>query len=169
MMKPLDTHIAHVDRQIQKQMTMSRNKFSKRHELFQSTDDERISRTGTIGRSESYQLYHKARDHLKSAKKRAKTSILDRYLEDERYRLHLQSEDITEEKENKWDRIVNGPKREHVPTEAEREHWKSTYCLKQTTAGGAGNTSTQPQTSSSQWQDWSGWQDWTNPSSSSTT
>ena len=32
---------------------------------------------------------------------------------------------------------MSGPERLHVPTEAEREHWKSTYCLKQTTAGGA--------------------------------
>ena len=108
----------------------------------------------------------------------------------------FQSEGITEEKVKAWSRIASGPEREHVGTDAEREHWENTY-LKQTTAGGAdtqattkhpnlpdakewhrehfcrqGNdTSIQPQTSSSQarleWQDWSGWQVWTVSGSSS--
>ena len=46
----------------------------------------------TIGRFEDSQLYHKARDHLKSARKKIKTRIFDRYLEDERHRDSLHSE-----------------------------------------------------------------------------
>ena len=99
---------------------------------------------------------------------------------------HIFSQEISPMKER--------TKKENTsPTEAQRELWKSTYYLNQTTAGGAGtvaptkhpdmpetkewhrvhvrrkrrNTSTQPLTSSSQWQDWSGWQDWTNSSPSS--
>ena len=71
------------------------------------------------------------------SRKRAKHIIFDRYLEDNQCRVHLQSEGITEEKVKEWNRIVSGPKREHALAEAEREHWKSTYYLKQTTAGGA--------------------------------
>ena len=76
-----------------------------------------VFRTGkprgkTTGRSERYQLYRKERDLLKSAKKRSKTGILDRYQEDERYRHNLQSEGITKEKVEEWDRLASGPKRE---------------------------------------------------------
>ena len=54
----------------------------------------------TIGSSEVSHLYHNARDHLKSAKKKkTKTSILDRHMEDDRHREHLQSEGIAEEKQ----------------------------------------------------------------------
>ena len=67
-------------------------------------------------------------------KTKGNTSIIDRYSEDERCRVHLQSE----EKVKEWDRIATLPKREHVPTDAAREHCQSTYSLKQTTAGGAG-------------------------------
>ena len=79
--QPLDIHVAHVDRQIQEQVAMSRNKFSK---SVMNTHDERIccfrrgnSKGTTIARSEGSKLYHKARDHLKSAKKKAQTNILD--------------------------------------------------------------------------------------------
>ena len=95
-----------------------------------------------IGRSESSQLYRNARDHIESAKKRCKTSIPDRYQEDERHRDNLQSEGITKEKVKEWDRVVSGPTREHVPTEAEREHWNSTRYMKQTTAAEAGTVAT---------------------------
>ena len=44
---------------------------------------------------------------------------------------NLQSQGITKEKFKKWDRIASGPKRGHVPTGAEREHWKCTDYLKQ--------------------------------------
>ena len=57
---------------------------------------------------------HKARDHLKNARKK-QPSTLDGYPNDERYRVHLQSEGITGETLKEWDRIANGPKREHVP------------------------------------------------------
>ena len=80
----------------------------------------------------------------------------------------------------RWDRIASGPERKHVPSGAEREHWKSTYNLKSSKQQQVqqtpwppsipnlreakewhrghfrrqgSNTSTQPQTSSSQWQD----------------
>ena len=56
------------------------------------------------------------------------------YVEDERYRVHLQSEGVTKEKKD-WDRLASGPKRAHVPTEAKSEHWKSKLYLKETTAG----------------------------------
>ena len=95
-----------------------------------------VLRTGklrgkTLGHSDSSQLYLRARDHLKSAKKRSNTSILDRCLEDERYRGQFQSEDITEEQVKEWDRIASGPTRENVATGAQREHWENTYYLKQ--------------------------------------
>ena len=63
--------------------------------------------------------------------------MFDRCLEDEGYRVRLQSEGIIEGQVKEWDRNVSGPKRLHVPAEAEREHWTSTCNLKQTTAGGA--------------------------------
>ena len=48
--------------------------------------------------SEGSQLFHTSRDRLQSAKSQGQTIILDQYLEDERYRVHLQSEGITKEK-----------------------------------------------------------------------
>ena len=55
-------------------------------------------------------------------RKRGNTSILARYLEDERYRVRLQSGGITKDEVKELGRIASGPKREHVLTEAEREH-----------------------------------------------
>ena len=113
--------------------------------------------------------YHKSRGHHKSAvKKQYKHSRVT----SERRLVSTESSVTreTEEKVKEWDRLAEG---------AEREHWSNTYYLKQTAAGGAGtvattkhphlskanklhrdhvrrrgNNSTQPQTSSSQWQDW---------------
>ena len=105
---------------------------------------------------------------------------------------YISSQKVSPKK--KRDRIATGPKGGHVPTEAEREHWISTWYLQDTNPTGAdpvattkhlsrfakgkkwhrehfcrlgSNTSTQPQTSSSQWQDCSGWQYWTASRSSS--
>ena len=60
--------------------------------------------------SEVSQLYHEARDHLKRAKEKGKTCILDRYQENDRHRVHLQSEGSTKEKVIEWDRGASGPK-----------------------------------------------------------
>ena len=84
----------------------------------------------------------------------SKTSILDRYLEDERHRVHLQSEGVTKEKVKEWDRIANKPTTKHVPTEAERERWKSTYHLRQTTAGGGDTVATNTHPDSPKAQEW---------------
>ena len=71
-------------------------------------------RVKTVGRSDGTQLCLKARDHLKGATKKGKLSILDRYLEDERYRVHFQSEDVTEEEVKKMGPFGERPKRDHV-------------------------------------------------------
>ena len=95
----------------------------------------------TIGSSEVSQMYHKARDHLKSAKKEGNTIILGRFLEDDRYRVFLQPEGITERRTRKTIGPYCERTKKENPSElrAEREHWKSTYHLKQTTTGGAGH------------------------------
>ena len=96
-----------------------------------------------MGRIEGFQLYHKARDHLKSGKENEKNPacLVDIWRTSD-YRVHLEPVGIIEEKVNEWDRIASGPKREHVPAEAECELWKSTYYLEQTTAGGADTVAT---------------------------
>ena len=108
-----------------------------------------------------------------------RVSILERHRKDERYRQHLQSQDVTEK-----ERKNVGPTRKHVATATEHEHWSIAYYLKQTTAGGADtvatteyvdlqkaedchrehvcaqretNTPTQPHNSNPQWQDWNKW------------
>ena len=92
----------------------------------------------TIGCSEDSQLYHNARDHYKSAmKKQQYTHILERYLTNDWYRQTLQSQGVTEDRVKEWDRLAEGPKREHVGTAAAREHWSNICHLKRTTAGGA--------------------------------
>ena len=45
------------------------------------------------------------------------------YLEDDWYRQTLQSQGVTVEKIEEWDRLADGQKREHVATAAERKHW----------------------------------------------
>ena len=69
-MKLLQTHVAHVDRQIQEQVAKLRKKFSNTSwTVSKNIYDVCVFRIGkpigkTIGRIEGFQLYHKARDHL---------------------------------------------------------------------------------------------------------
>ena len=72
----LDTHIALVDRQIQEQVAKSRNKFSNTSWVV-SKYPRRVhpslelwNHQENIGTSEVSHLYHQARDHLKSARKK---------------------------------------------------------------------------------------------------
>ena len=58
------------------------------------------------------------------------------------------------EKVKEWDRLAEGPKREHVATAAERERWSNTYHLKQTTAGGASTVATAKHLAVQKAQEW---------------
>ena len=69
-------------------------------------------------------------------------NIFERYPKDDWCRQTLQSQGVTEEKAKEWDRLAEGPRREHVATTAERERSSKTYSSKQTTAGGAGSVAT---------------------------
>ena len=94
-------------------------------------------RQQTIRRSERSQLCRKARGHFKSATKRNKSSILDRYLKDERYLDNLQWDCITKEKVKEWARIAS------VSQQRTRSYWSRTWTLekhvslKKRTADGA--------------------------------
>ena len=119
--------------------------------------------------------------------------MLERYRQDKWHRLNFQLQVVNEEQVKTWDRLAEGPKREHVATAAEREHWFNTHDPQQTSEGGAStvattkhlhlpkakewhkehvrpqrsNTSRQPQSSNWQWQDWRSWQGGKNSGSSS--
>ena len=85
-------------------------------------------RRKTIGSSEIPQLHHEARDHFKSVKENAKPAFfIDIWKVTDIEYIFAQN---VSQKVKEWDRAAEGPKREHVATQAEREHWKSTYYLK---------------------------------------
>ena len=44
------------------------------------------------------------------------------YQRNEWFRQHVQSQDLTEGKVKSWDRLAEGPKREHIAFATQREH-----------------------------------------------
>ena len=96
-MKHLDTQIAHVDRQIQEQVTRSRNISQKRNEQFQNTHDEH----------NCFQNRETHREYTWSQRQLPIESILERYLEDERYEYVL--DHVLLETNNKRQQVEQAP------------------------------------------------------------
>ena len=93
MTNPVDTLLGHVDSKFKGKRQSQGTRLQKCIELFQNTH-ERIcfqngeTQRGKRGRSESAHLHYHVSDHIKSAQEKGNTIVLDRYLEDERHRVH---------------------------------------------------------------------------------
>ena len=96
----------------------------------------------TFGRSGSSQMYHKARDHYASAVTKEYKKISSEISDANGIDSILSHWVQLKGKQNKWVRLAEGPKREHVATAREREPWSNAYYQKQTTAGGADTIAT---------------------------
>ena len=115
------------------------------------------------GRIERSQLCHRARDHHKGVVTEGQyKNILERCLTDN---WNLQSQGTTEETVTEWNRLAEGPKREHVATAETctlvkhvllRAAESERLPLRTRVGRQRDNTSTQQQHSNWQWQDWQG-------------
>ena len=115
-----DTHSTNVDLDFLQQVTKSRNKTC--------TFPTSVFWTGkpwvkTCSSCEGSQLHQKARERNKHAVKKKYTRMLERYRKKHVVSTESTNKIVNEKQVKAWDRLAEGPKREHVATAAECDHW----------------------------------------------